>query len=94
MSESKPLLARQPIFNREMEVVAYELLYRSEEFAEEAVVVDGDHASTHVLLSAFTELSPDEVIGKHKAFVNYTRNLLAYPPPISPNQLVIEVLEG
>lgn len=93
MTEVIPLLARQPIFNSNMQVVAYELLCRNSELTHIATR-DGDAASSQVLLNAFTELSIEQVVGKHKAFVNFTRTLIDTPPPFSRQKLVIEVLEG
>jgi len=93
MSDSLPLLARQPIFNTEMQVVGYELLCRSSHI-NQASFINGDAASSQVLLNTFTELSIASVVGKHLAFINFTRNLLETPPPFDQKQLVIEVLEG
>lgn len=93
MHESLPLLARQPIFNTQMKVVAYELLCRSSH-DNQANFYDGDAASSQVLLNAFSELSINNVVGKHLAFINFTRNLLQAPPPFDQKQLVVEVLEG
>jgi len=93
MPDSLPLLARQPIFNTQMKVVAYELLCRSSHI-NRADFSNGDAASSQVLLNAFTELSINKVVGKHRAFINFTRNLLQSPPPFDRNQLVVEVLEG
>lgn len=74
-------------------MVAYELLCRNSELKFIATT-DGDAASSQVLLNAFTELSIDDVVGNHKAFVNFTRTLLHAPPPFNRQKLVIEVLEG
>lgn len=93
MTESLPLLARQPIFNTQMKVVAYELLCRSSHI-NQADFNNGDAASSQVLLNAFTELSIHNVVGKHLAFINFTRNLLQTPPPFDRKQLVVEVVEG
>jgi len=93
MSDALPLLARQPIFNTHMKVVAYELLCRSSQ-VNKANFNNGDAASSQVLLSAFTELSINSVVGKHQAFINFTRNLLQTPPPFDRKQLVVEVIEG
>jgi len=92
MPNSLPLLARQPIFNTKMKVVAYELLCRTSH-VNRAEFSNGDAASSQVLLNAFTELSITNVVGKHLAFINFTRNLLQTPPPFDRNQLVVEVLE-
>ncbi|RYY75710.1 MAG: HDOD domain-containing protein [Gammaproteobacteria bacterium] len=93
MPDCLPLLARQPIFNTRMKVVAYELLCRSSN-VNRADFSNGDAASSQVLLNAFTELSIANVVGKHMAFINFTRNLLQTPPPFDRKQLVVEVLEG
>ena len=93
MSELLPLLARQPIFNRKMQVVAYELLCRSCDL-NEYTADGGDMASSQVLLHTFTELSIHSVVGHHQAFINFTRTLLLTPPPFDRRQLVVEVLEG
>ncbi|HSX84407.1 MAG TPA: HDOD domain-containing protein [Cellvibrio sp.] len=93
MSELLPLLARQPIFNRKMQVVAYELLCRSCDL-NEYTANGGDMASSQVLLHTFTELSIHSVVGHHQAFINFTRTLLLTPPPFDRRQLVVEVLEG
>lgn len=93
MSELLPLLARQPIFNRKMQVVAYELLCRSCDL-NEYTADSGDMASSQVLLHTFTELSIHSVVGHHQAFINFTRTLLMTPPPFDRRQLVVEVLEG
>lgn len=93
MTKAIPLLARQPIFNGNMQVVAYELLCRNNDL-KFISTTDGDAASSQVLLNAFTELSIEQVVGKHKAFVNFTRTLLSSPPPFNRQKLVIEVLEG
>jgi len=38
------LLARQPIFDRDTDIVAYELLYR-ERYRDSAEVIDGDNTT-------------------------------------------------
>lgn len=93
MSELLPLLARQPIFDRKMQVVAYELLYRASDI-NQASFEDGDRASSQVILHTYSNLSIAAVVGRHQAYINFTRNLLRSPPPFERNQLVIEVLEN
>lgn len=92
MSELLPLLARQPIFDQRMQVVAYELLCRNSNI-NQANFSSGDSASSQVLLHTFTNLSLESVVGKRQAFINFTRALLITPPPFDRSQLVIEVLE-
>ncbi len=92
MSKLSPLFARQPIFDQALNVIGYELLFRNTQ-QNAANIIDGDHASSHVMLYAFGEHRASEIIGDKKAFVNFTKNLLVCPPDIPPEQLVIEVLE-
>jgi len=86
------LMARQPIYDGKSKIVAYELLFRQFE-NKTAEVVDGDNATSLVLVNAFTHLDINELIGNKKAFINFTRNLLSDPPPFDKARLVIEVLE-
>lgn len=92
MGEILPLFARQPIFNNDLEVVAYELLFRGglDNFA---APIDGDQATSHVLLYAFGQHRIEEIIGDVPAYINFTRQLLVFPPPLPPEKLVIEILE-
>lgn len=86
------LLARQPIYDASLEVVAFELLYRSTS-PDMAVVEDGNEASSRVLLSAFGGDSILDVTDGKPVFINFTGHLIVNPPPIDPQHLVVEVLE-
>jgi len=89
------LIARQPICNNKLKVVAFELLYRMNNSGNHAEITDGDSATIDVLLTAYNDLSIDDVVGDQLAFVNFTANiLLSTLPPFPPQQLVIELLEG
>ncbi|GAA3920585.1 EAL and HDOD domain-containing protein [Litoribacillus peritrichatus] len=93
LSEKKPLLARQPIFDSGLAVAAYELLFRNSE-TNEANVIDGeDSATSQVLLSAFSENDISQLTGVVPGFVNFTKNLLLSDVPFDKKGLVIEVLE-
>lgn len=93
MSANTPLFARQPIFDRQNKVVAYELLFRHSD-SNYSNVIDGDQASSHVLLNTFGGRKLESVIGKHKAYINFTRTLLRTPPDLPREKIVIEVLEN
>ena len=87
-------LARQPIFDRRLEVEAYELLFRggrelSAEFR------DADRATSDVIVNACIELGLERVVGSRMAYINLTPSFLAgkVQLPIGPEQIVLEVLE-
>lgn len=86
------LLARQPICNVNKEIVAYELLFRFEDGTINSSV-DGDKATSQVLINAFSLGECDRITGGLPAFVNFTSRLLENLPPIASELLNIEILE-
>ncbi|MEQ6342652.1 MAG: HDOD domain-containing protein [Gammaproteobacteria bacterium] len=88
-------IGRQPIYDRQLKVVAYELLYRDGS-QNRAQFVDGDAASRQVVINTFLEIGLDQLVEKHqKAFINLTRNFFLHtnPMPFPKEQVVLEVLE-
>jgi c-di-GMP-related signal transduction protein len=86
-------VGRQPIFDRSLEVLGYELLFRSADEAT-AAVESGDMATTRVILNTFTEFGLDRLVGGKLAFVNVTRPFVvgSMPVPFSPEVAVLELL--
>jgi c-di-GMP phosphodiesterase len=93
MKKDNVLLARQPIYDAELGIYAYELLFRSDK-NEQANDIGADTATSVVLFNAFTEIGIHNVVGEQRAFINFTRNLLLDPPPFNSSEIVIEVLEN
>lgn len=89
-------VARQPIFDRNLSVYGYELLFRANTEENQAVILGGDEASAQVMMGAFGDMGLSDVVGKHYAFVNFTEGLLLREnQPFFPRkQVVIEVLEN
>lgn len=87
-------LARQPIFDRNLKVFGYELLFRSG-MTNRAEIRDPDEATTQVIVHAFSELPIEQLIGGRKPFINLTRNFLLgkIPIPFTPRQVVLEIPE-
>lgn len=92
MGQISPLFARQPIFDIRLNVAAYELLFRGG-ITNEASFIDGNQASSHVLVYAFGQHRIEDILGHVPAYINFTRELLVHPPCLPPHKLVIEVLE-
>jgi EAL and modified HD-GYP domain-containing signal transduction protein len=88
-------IGRQPIYDRDLNVIAYELLYRSSEQATRADVTDGEHATTHVLNNAFMEIGFDDLVGESKAFINMPRGFIVSEQTrlLPSDRVVIELLE-
>lgn len=92
MTGSNVLLAKQPIYNKKLELFAYELLYRPS-YPGEQIDWDGDTATTKLLLNALLDVGLPAITGGKKGFVNFTRNTLLSMPDFDPRFIVIEVLE-
>lgn len=94
VDSSQVLMARQPIFDRDQRVVAYELLYRTED-AQEHAIFSGSEATSEVLLNAFTSISDSGEQKRVPAFINLPRDLLVGKnlPEFSKKHIVLEILE-
>jgi EAL and modified HD-GYP domain-containing signal transduction protein len=87
-------LARQPIFDAEKKIFAYELLFRGG--PENAFPdIDGDTATSKLISNSFCSVGIEKITGSKKAFINFTRELLLkrIPTVFPREQVVIEVLE-
>ncbi len=89
------LLARQPIFDRNMKLYGYELLYRQHSEDNQADFLCGDTATSLLLLNNYASLSQATEHHRVPAFINITENLIksAELLPMKPDQVVLEVLE-
>ena len=87
-------IGRQAIYDRNMQACAYELLYREGETLT-APRMDGDQATSRVLLNTFTEIGLERIVGDKPAFVNLTRSFFIDQPPIpfDKSRVVLEILE-
>lgn len=91
---SEAFVGRQPIYDREFRVQAFELLFR-DSAANQARFPDGDTATSEVIQSAFIDLGLDRLVGHRLAFINLTRNFLTgeIAMALPPERVVLEVIE-
>lgn len=87
-------VARQPIFDKEKNIYAYELLFRSGE-TDGFPDIDGDTATTSILSSSFFTVGIKKIGAGKLVFINFTEQLLKKGTPklFPPEYLVVEVLE-
>lgn len=88
-------IARQPVFDRNLNVVAYELLYRAGQVNSADGMLDPDKASKEVLVNAFSEIGLEKITNGLPALVNITQEILvsgALPKGLQ-KLLIPEVLE-
>ncbi|CAG9610336.1 EAL and HDOD domain-containing protein [Pseudoneobacillus rhizosphaerae] len=87
-------VARQPIFTREKDIFAYELLYRNSQnnsFPD----INGDMATTDVIINSYINIGINEMSNGKPCFINFTEKLLCSGVPtfFQPNEIIVEILE-
>lgn len=88
-------VARQPIFNRKKEVIAYELLYRDSPANFFSGAVSGSKATSILLANSYFTIGISNLIEDKKAFINFDKVLLnnSIPLLLDKEKVVIEILE-
>lgn len=88
-------VARQPVLDRERNLIAYELLFRSSGEVAQAQVTDDALITAGVVSRAFVDLGIQTVVGGAKAFINVDAvSLMSSVIETMPaDRVVIELLE-
>lgn len=88
-------VGRQPILDRNQELFAYELLFRSGAKRNTAEVTDDLIATASVISYAFGELGAEQALGPYKGFINCDASLLLSDmlEALPCDKIVLEVLE-
>jgi EAL and modified HD-GYP domain-containing signal transduction protein len=90
-------LARQPVFDKGLEVVAYELLYRTGKGARALdPATQPDEATSSVMIDAVLNVGLAQITGGKPALINVTRSFLmnGHLPFQLSGHLIPEILEG
>jgi EAL and modified HD-GYP domain-containing signal transduction protein len=69
-------IARQPIFNRHLDAVGCELLFRGHGWAEDAGGESAQHQTATVVLNSLTELDLPRIVGRRQAWVAVPREFV------------------
>ena len=87
-------VARQPIFDANLSVHAYELLFRSGDTGA-ANVTDGNAATSQVMINAFLGIGIETLTDNRISFINLTREFIVghFPMPLPAGSVVLEILE-
>ncbi len=89
------LLARQPILDKVLNTIAYELLYRDAKGIGPQLPFDGTQATAEVLLNAYSSIFQNNRVQAIPAFINFNAEWIynGNLPALRPEALVLEVLE-
>jgi EAL and modified HD-GYP domain-containing signal transduction protein len=88
-------VGRQPIFDRDLEVRGYELLYRNSA-VNQATFTNPSQAASETIVNAFLEIGIDRLVGATRAWLNLTRGVFLSDAcrALPKDQVVLEVLES
>lgn len=88
-------VARQPIFDSNQQVIAYELLYRTSEKNFFDGSVSSNVATSILLMNSYFSFGLENLIGEEKAFINFDKHLIDadIPKLLNKDSVVIELLE-
>ena len=93
--QQKYLIGRQPILNRDEQICAYELLFRSAQSLTTANVSDASQATASVILNTMAGFGIQQILGKHRGFINLELEILMSDSlELLPKEMVVlELLE-
>ena len=93
-NQSTIYIGRQPIFDREMNIFAYELLYRDSN-ENRANITCQNAATATVILNLITEFGFAVATGNKTAFINLSKDFLTSEKPVHlpSEKVVLEILE-
>ena len=88
-------IGRQPIYDRDLNIYGYELLYREDDINNEANFDDGNLATSKVIINSFIEIGLSNIVQDKIAFINITKEFITgdFLIPFDPKQVVLEILE-
>lgn len=90
------LIGRQPILNRNEEVVGYELLFRSSGSHNSASFRDASYATASVIIGTLSGFGLERILGAYRGFINLDLELLMSDSlELLPRErVVLELLEN
>src|SRR5919204_3780432 len=69
-------VARQPIYDRELEVFAYDLLFSSGETSDADREVDSEAANSTVIVNTFANMGLQDLVGNRPAAMSVSKSFL------------------
>lgn len=89
-------VGRQPIYDKNLKVYAYELLFRSGMGNNtSSSMPDGDSATMQTIINTYVEIGLEKLVRDKLAAINLTESFFLEPDkiPFPKNQVILEVLE-
>jgi EAL and modified HD-GYP domain-containing signal transduction protein len=88
-------VGRQPLFDRRLDVVGYEILLRCAPDLKAVAVADDNRDTSDAILNTFTDVDLEEILGGKRALISLTRELIleGIPTLLPPERVIVEVVE-
>ncbi|MDP9250726.1 MAG: HDOD domain-containing protein [Chloroflexota bacterium] len=95
VASSTSFVARQPIYDANLEVYAYELLFRDGD-VDHADISDQEAATASTVVTTFSDIGLDALVGGRCAFVNTTRDFVMrdFVTLLPAGRVVLELHRG
>ncbi len=95
VASSTSFVARQPIYDGNLDVYAYELLFRSGD-VDHADISDDEAATASTVVTTFSDIGLDALVGGRSAFVNATREFVmrGFVTLLPAGRVVLELHRG
>ena len=95
VDSANTFVGRQPLFDTQLSVVGYEILFRGGAVPNRAVIDNENQATSRVILNTFTDIDLEQILGGKQALINLTRDLIleGVPALLPPERVVVEVVE-
>ena len=92
---SEIFVGRQPIYDRDLDTYAYELMSRSSRSNKEEQHDDADKATSQVIINAFLEIGIDKMVNKHIAFIKLAERFLRTDEtlPLPADKVILKIPE-
>lgn len=89
------LIGRQPILNREEQILAYELLFRSSASLSSAAVKTPRHATSRVIMNTISGFGIQDILGTCRGYINVDAEMLLSDSIelLPPETIGLELLE-
>jgi len=93
--QDNAFIGRQPILNRQQQIIGYELLFRLNKESLTAEFSSDMQAGTNVLVNTLSNMGTDWLVGNKLAFINVAEAMLEsnFIELLQPERVVLEIVE-
>jgi len=96
MTSASAFIGRQPVLNRNQQLIGYELLFRPSDKASSAGTHSELHADTQVLVNTLNNMGTNWLIGNKLAFINVGEAMLTsdFLELLPPRRVILDIAPG